>query len=228
MARRAYVAALYLSVACLLCAALSGSVAGQACDDKQPGDYTCEQQKAWGKCGEAWLRDGGFCRLTCGACSSEEESCKSVMDLLRTDSDLSVIADLVSASGALGAKLSDASISSTLLAPTNDAVKEALDKAGVSVEDFEGSQALPLILSFHLLDYPKPFDWMVPNIELGTLLADRDGSPLRLKVSRDDEGRVTIVAGVTAVAEKLESAPPARSQCSQVLRINKLLLPPSP
>jgi hypothetical protein len=39
------------------------------CDDKQPSgsEYSCEQQKDWGKCSESWMTDGGFCRKTCNA-----------------------------------------------------------------------------------------------------------------------------------------------------------------
>lgn len=30
--------------------------------------YTCAQQAKWGKCGEAWVTQGGFCRKSCGRC----------------------------------------------------------------------------------------------------------------------------------------------------------------
>lgn len=37
------------------------------CDDIAPNQYTCKQQKDWGKCGEPWM--AGFCKRTCGKCS---------------------------------------------------------------------------------------------------------------------------------------------------------------
>ncbi|KAL4448283.1 hypothetical protein ABPG75_005502 [Micractinium tetrahymenae] len=38
-------------------------------DDVPPTkDYTCEQQKAWGKCEMCWLVSKGYCRSTCGLC----------------------------------------------------------------------------------------------------------------------------------------------------------------
>ena len=42
---------------------------GGCCDVAPPGStYSCEQQAAWGKCGEAWM--AGFCDLSCGRCAS--------------------------------------------------------------------------------------------------------------------------------------------------------------
>jgi hypothetical protein len=42
-----------------------------ACVDKATGDgYTCVQQQAWGKCGEAWMSSGGFCAKSCGRCGA--------------------------------------------------------------------------------------------------------------------------------------------------------------
>lgn len=32
------------------------------------GASSCEQQREWGKCSESWMRDGGYCELTCGVC----------------------------------------------------------------------------------------------------------------------------------------------------------------
>ena len=42
-----------------------------ACTDKEsnPGGYSCAQQKAWGKCSEAWL--AGKCDATCGKCTAK-------------------------------------------------------------------------------------------------------------------------------------------------------------
>jgi mannan endo-1,4-beta-mannosidase len=37
------------------------------CKDVPPSaDYTCAQQKKWGKCGESWMT--GYCQITCGTC----------------------------------------------------------------------------------------------------------------------------------------------------------------
>jgi hypothetical protein len=45
----------------------TGAPGGGACDDVPPdGDYTCEEQAGWGKCGEPWMQ--GFCRASCGRC----------------------------------------------------------------------------------------------------------------------------------------------------------------
>ncbi|KAL4433088.1 hypothetical protein ABPG77_006515 [Micractinium sp. CCAP 211/92] len=42
-----------------------------ACTDvTPPGGFTCAQQKAWGKCSDAWLQAGGFCKATCGSCTA--------------------------------------------------------------------------------------------------------------------------------------------------------------
>jgi hypothetical protein len=56
-------------------AARNGTEAGEVatesvpkCDDKTPpGDYSCAQQKEWGKCTESWMIEGGFCRRTCSS-----------------------------------------------------------------------------------------------------------------------------------------------------------------
>ena len=44
------------------------NAAGAVCCDKQPMDYGCDDQAAWGKCDEAWLVEGGFCMRACGRC----------------------------------------------------------------------------------------------------------------------------------------------------------------
>jgi Expansin C-terminal domain len=49
----------------------SGSSSNSSCEDKQPssgGD--CNYQKAQGNCEEDWLKSGGYCQKTCGACGS--------------------------------------------------------------------------------------------------------------------------------------------------------------
>ena len=43
---------------------------GGCCDDAPTSTYSCEQQEAWGKCGEPWM--SGFCDLSCGRCASSE------------------------------------------------------------------------------------------------------------------------------------------------------------
>lgn len=41
------------------------------CDDIAPSSSaSCSQQKQWGKCSSYWMTSGGFCRTTCGKCSS--------------------------------------------------------------------------------------------------------------------------------------------------------------
>ncbi|PRW21136.1 tissue factor pathway inhibitor 2 [Chlorella sorokiniana] len=42
-----------------------------ACDElPTPDNFTCAQQAAWGKCTEAWLVQGGYCRATCKLCTA--------------------------------------------------------------------------------------------------------------------------------------------------------------
>lgn len=68
-----------LAVVVLCCTVLSvsggraakrGSLeAADGCVDVKPSgseQYTCQQQKAWDKCNEAWMK--GFCQKTCGTC----------------------------------------------------------------------------------------------------------------------------------------------------------------
>ncbi len=41
----------------------------QHCSDRPPSEeFTCQQQKAWNKCGEAWVVGQGYCLETCGVC----------------------------------------------------------------------------------------------------------------------------------------------------------------
>lgn len=45
--------------------------ASSSCQDlPTPDGYTCAQQKGWGKCGEPWIAQNGYCKATCGACGS--------------------------------------------------------------------------------------------------------------------------------------------------------------
>jgi len=41
---------------------------GDCTDIPTPDEYTCEQQKGWGKCTADFIIDGGFCAETCGRC----------------------------------------------------------------------------------------------------------------------------------------------------------------
>ncbi|KAL6769731.1 hypothetical protein ACKKBG_A32140 [Auxenochlorella protothecoides x Auxenochlorella symbiontica] len=41
---------------------------GECIDSPTPDTFSCEQQRAWGKCAEQWMVVGGFCQLTCGVC----------------------------------------------------------------------------------------------------------------------------------------------------------------
>lgn len=44
---------------------------GNACEDiPTPDEYTCAEQKSWGKCDEPWMVDGGYCAATCGRCDA--------------------------------------------------------------------------------------------------------------------------------------------------------------
>lgn len=48
---------------------------GAACADRPtPEGFTCQQQAGWGKCGEAWMAEGGFCAATCGRCTGGSEA----------------------------------------------------------------------------------------------------------------------------------------------------------
>ena len=60
--------------------ALAGQSAGAQCPckDQQPDTtYSCDQQKAYGKCEISWMRQtstdypNGFCAKTCGKCPSQ-------------------------------------------------------------------------------------------------------------------------------------------------------------
>jgi hypothetical protein len=54
---------------------------GFVCDgagrDRQPTpEYTCAQQRSWGKCNEPWMtKDGGYCNATCGRCATATWVC---------------------------------------------------------------------------------------------------------------------------------------------------------
>jgi hypothetical protein len=45
------------------------SAPSSECTDKVPGtQYTCAQQKKFGKCQESWMLKGNYCGATCGHC----------------------------------------------------------------------------------------------------------------------------------------------------------------
>ena len=48
------------------------------CCDLPPPEYSCSQQKIWGKCDEQWMvlgnGNGGFCKYTCGRCGSQSSA----------------------------------------------------------------------------------------------------------------------------------------------------------
>lgn len=49
----------------------SDSEDSNECTENQPpGEYTCDQQKGWGKCDEDWMKNANYCSVTCGFCSS--------------------------------------------------------------------------------------------------------------------------------------------------------------
>jgi len=41
---------------------------GDCTEVPTPGDYTCEQQREWGKCASDFIIAGGYCAITCGRC----------------------------------------------------------------------------------------------------------------------------------------------------------------
>ncbi len=53
---------------CKVLSTNTGGVGLTACTDVPPGnDFTCKQQKQFGKCGADWMV--GFCKVTCGTCN---------------------------------------------------------------------------------------------------------------------------------------------------------------
>lgn len=68
---RTYVLSSTLTVLqCLLLVAAATS----CIDVVPPGNYTCAEQKAFGKCTSPWMVQGKFCEATCGVCSSAPSS----------------------------------------------------------------------------------------------------------------------------------------------------------
>ncbi|QDZ21575.1 FAS1 domain-containing protein [Chloropicon primus] len=49
---------------------LECSSSDPSCCDAPPPEYSCMEQKIWGKCDEAWLVVGGYCKFTCGRCGT--------------------------------------------------------------------------------------------------------------------------------------------------------------
>ena len=50
------------------CGSEEGEGEEEVCCDTRPGDFSCRQEKEWGKCEEDWMERDGFCRRTCGFC----------------------------------------------------------------------------------------------------------------------------------------------------------------
>ena len=54
------------------------SLEDPTCCDLPPPEFSCIEQKVWGKCDEPWMvlgnGNGGFCKYTCGRCSSRQPS----------------------------------------------------------------------------------------------------------------------------------------------------------
>jgi hypothetical protein len=49
----------------------AGTLQVRGCTDVRPPgsqQYTCAQQKGWGKCGESWMK--GYCKVTCNTCGA--------------------------------------------------------------------------------------------------------------------------------------------------------------
>ena len=67
---------LLLALALLLVAGVAGVAearpfnTGSDCTDVPTPLWTCAQQLAWGKCGQAFMAFGDFCAATCGRCSA--------------------------------------------------------------------------------------------------------------------------------------------------------------
>jgi len=55
----------------LLFGVLSFGAFGQQCKDKEPEEYTCAQQKQFGKCDAEWMLENDYCARTCGRCCSD-------------------------------------------------------------------------------------------------------------------------------------------------------------
>lgn len=50
----------------------SDSSSSGACSDvTPPGEAGCQQQKEWGKCGDAYMQKGNYCARSCGRCGQQ-------------------------------------------------------------------------------------------------------------------------------------------------------------
>lgn len=58
-------------VLALLMGVCSYGALGQQCEDKEPEEYTCAQQKQFGKCDAEWMLENDYCARTCGRCCSD-------------------------------------------------------------------------------------------------------------------------------------------------------------
>jgi hypothetical protein len=52
------------------------------CRDIAPSqDYSCQQQKLWGKCDEEWMLAGNYCQSTCGRCANNGQTKPGALDV---------------------------------------------------------------------------------------------------------------------------------------------------
>ena len=61
----------YCAKTCGRCGAAFASAPASApgCTDvPTPDGHSCQQQRDWGKCGEKFIKDNGYCKATCGQC----------------------------------------------------------------------------------------------------------------------------------------------------------------
>ena len=49
----------------------SSSSSGACSDVTPPGEAGCQQQKEWGKCGDAYMQKGNYCARSCGRCGQQ-------------------------------------------------------------------------------------------------------------------------------------------------------------
>eukprot|EP01097_Dermamoeba_algensis_P002012 TRINITY_DN1798_c0_g1_i2.p1 TRINITY_DN1798_c0_g1~~TRINITY_DN1798_c0_g1_i2.p1 ORF type:complete len:268 (-),score=23.20 TRINITY_DN1798_c0_g1_i2:115-918(-) len=59
------------------------SATASSCDDRPPdSNYSCAQQKSWGKCNESWMLSENFCCQTCGRGKRDETKRSTLAQLL--------------------------------------------------------------------------------------------------------------------------------------------------
>eukprot|EP01023_Acetabularia_acetabulum_P000804 TRINITY_DN10313_c0_g1_i3.p1 TRINITY_DN10313_c0_g1~~TRINITY_DN10313_c0_g1_i3.p1 ORF type:complete len:220 (+),score=32.82 TRINITY_DN10313_c0_g1_i3:15-674(+) len=63
-------------ISCGLFLTIAAQNSGCGCEDTPPDDqFSCEQQKDFGKCGREYMR--GYCECTCGTCAQHKKSNKA-------------------------------------------------------------------------------------------------------------------------------------------------------